>query len=97
VSSVEAESITTISSSRSLVSMSADRTRLTTSPTVAASLRAGTTRLTVVALAAFASSSASSEWSHHALVFASNQASRSWAGSDTSARLLRAAYSGVNR
>ncbi len=43
VSSVESESITTISSSSSVVSISADRTRDTTSPTVAASLRAGTT------------------------------------------------------
>ncbi len=46
VSSSESESITTISSSSSTVSTSASRTRPTTSPTVAASLRAGTTRLT---------------------------------------------------
>ena len=47
VSSVESESMTTISSSRSVVSRSASRTRPTTAPTVAASFRAGTTRLTV--------------------------------------------------
>ncbi len=49
VASVESLSITTISSSSATVSTSASRTRVTTSPTVAASLRAGTTRLTRVA------------------------------------------------
>ena len=71
VSSVESESITTISSSSSTVSTSASRLRVTTSPTVAASLRAGTTRLTDVS--AFAASRSSSVQSSQWWVFRSNQ------------------------
>ena len=64
VASVESLSITTTSSSSATVSTSASRTRPTTSPTVAASLRAGTTRLTDVPARADASAARdqSSQW-----------------------------------
>ena len=61
VASVESESMTTISSSSAAVSISAERTRDTTSPTVAASLRAGTTRL--IRVPPLRSSSSSSDQS----------------------------------
>ena len=60
--------MTTISSSSAVVSISASRTRVTTSPTVAASLRAGTTRLTVSPLADFAARRSSSDRSRQELV-----------------------------
>ena len=70
----ESESITTISSSSATVSTSASRTRVTTSPTVAASLRAGTTRLTVVPLVSFAATRSSRVHVHHACVRRANHA-----------------------
>src|SRR5689334_12517974 len=74
VASSESLSMTTISSRSDTVSTSASRTRLTTAPTVAASLRAGTTRLTVVPVLSLAATRSSRVHVHHACVRRANHA-----------------------
>ena len=81
--------MTTISSISAVVPMRASRTLDTTTPTVAASLRAGTTRLTVRPVAAFEATSSSSDLSRQSCVrWASHASTRSCTRSVTCPRLL---------